>query len=515
MSEWDAFPAVKQAAPQQAQQPDEWAAYPKVNLSTDEMLSGAYQNFVPSLKQFGNDMLQPIMHPINTATSMWGLGKGILQKVIPGEQPEEVYADRLAQLFIDRYGSIEQAKQTFATDPVGFASDISMFLTGGGTAAAKLPGIAGKVGRATAKVGTAIDPAAGALKIAGKAASYPLGMTTGVGPTPIMEAGKAGAKGGDAASAFQAGMRNAGETSEALVKSAEDALDNMKAERAAEYRADKKQWSKDIQVWGQSQWDQIDKAIEKIGSPDTGRTFRGRSGTGPVQVLDKQADTARNRAYKIVEDWKKLDPAEYHTVEGMDALKQRLGAEMRKLGWKDETASARKVYGEVYNTISKEIEKHAPGYHKAMKGYAEATKQIDEVRKTLSLSPGASVDTKLRKLQSVMRNNVNTNYGRRSLLVKKLEKAGAKNLVEGLAGQSMSGNMPRGFGNVISGGGGVGVGVSALAGAFNPYSLLLAPAAIPRVVGEGAYYAGKFHKPAGSIMFQSGRLTRDENEEFF
>ena len=58
---------------------------------------------------------------------------------------------------------------------------------------------------------------------------------------------------------------------------------------------------------------------------------------------------------------------------------------------------------------------------------------IDEINKTLSTRQGATVDTSLRKLQSVMRNNVNTNYGYRQRLAQKLADKGDSNLMEALA----------------------------------------------------------------------------------
>jgi hypothetical protein len=51
----------------------------------------------------------------------------------------------------------------------------------------------------------------------------------------------------------------------------------------------------------------------------------------------------------------------------------------------------------------------------------------------------------LRKLQSVMRNNVQTNYGRRTDLAKMLAANGAPQLMEKLAGQALSSPVPRGL----------------------------------------------------------------------
>jgi hypothetical protein len=121
-----------------------------------------------------------------------------------------------------------------------------------------------------------------------------------------------------------------------------------------------------------------------------------------------------------------------------------------------------------------------------MKGYEESSKLIKEIEKSLSLGEKASADTALRKLQSVMRNNVNTNFGNREKLVEVLKNAGADNVLEKLAGQSLNSWTPRGLGKIVAGG----TGAAALA-TTNPALLPLIAAQSPRLVGEASYYGGK------------------------
>jgi hypothetical protein len=149
-----------------------------------------------------------------------------------------------------------------------------------------------------------------------------------------------------------------------------------------------------------------------------------------------------------------------------------------------------------------------------MKGYEEASKQIKEIEKTLSLNPKASIDTALRKLQSVLRNNVNANYGQRAKLAQFLVDAGAPNLMNKLAGQSLSSWSPRGLGKL---GAQMMVEMAAMgagAAAAGPHGLLagaaLMPFMSPRLMGETAYYAGKGAanlpiKPAARTSYQVGR----------
>jgi hypothetical protein len=71
---------------------DEFADFPLANakpLTTYDM----FGHFVPSAKRFGEAMVTPILHPVETYQNVRNLGLGLGQKLIPGEQPEEKYAD--------------------------------------------------------------------------------------------------------------------------------------------------------------------------------------------------------------------------------------------------------------------------------------------------------------------------------------------------------------------------------------------------------------------------------------
>jgi hypothetical protein len=91
----------------------------------------------------------------------------------------------------------------------------------------------------------------------------------------------------------------------------------------------------------------------------------------------------------------------------------------------------------------------------------------------------------MRKLQSIMRNNVTSNYGQRAGAAEELINAGASELKPALAGQSMSAILPRGLGGQIETYGG------GLAAVSNPSILLGAPFASPRAMGELLYKYGQ------------------------
>jgi hypothetical protein len=142
------------------------------------------------------------------------------------------------------------------------------------------------------------------------------------------------------------------------------------------------------------------------------------------------------------------------------------------------------VGNDVYNSVKSEITKQAPEYAKTMKDYIAASDQIKEIERALSLGQKSSVDTAMRKLQSLMRNNVNTNYGNRQALARQLEQMGGKDLMPALAGQALNSPTPRGLQAL----GATGTGVAAF---FNPSVLPLLAAQSPRLSGEAALAAGR------------------------
>ena len=64
-------------------------------------------------KQFAIDMAQPIIHPIETAKSLFGLGSSLVNLFRKGEQGNEDIARAVGNYFAERYGGIENIKKTF------------------------------------------------------------------------------------------------------------------------------------------------------------------------------------------------------------------------------------------------------------------------------------------------------------------------------------------------------------------------------------------------------------------
>lgn len=468
----------------------------------------AIRNIPHSGAEFVKNTIQPIIHPINTLGSLKDLGLGVLEKtgVVPGSEHEK-YADAVGRFFADRYGGIENVRKTLETDPVGMAGDLSMLLTGGGSAAARLPGALGRAGEVAADVGRVVDPLRAAAPVAqavgsgiGHVASELAGVTTGVGGQPLRMATHAGLEGGPAAQAFRENLSGAAPLENA-VNDARTALAEIRRERGDTYRAQMAAVNADNTVLD---FNRIDQGIARAEGI---KTYSGRSGTGPTQNLNPATQGVRQQMTDSIDNWRHLDPAEFHTPEGIDALKQQLG-DIRDAT--EHHTPARVAADRIYNAVRQTIVDQVPEYARVMHGYEQASRQIREIETTLSLKPNANIDASLRKLQSTLRDNVNTSFGRRTELANFLVNAGAPHLMERLAGQALHSWAPRGLARVATMetlpaiAGAVGAGAPGAAAA----AAAMLPTMSPRLMGEVAYGVGAARRRVGPLLSAAARPAR-------
>lgn len=322
-----------------------------------------------------------------------------------------------------------------------------------------------------ALIGGAIPMVAPIVKGVGSGIRKALGGTTGVGDEALKQAYGAGKAGGQAAQDFTQNMRGGGSMDDVLA-AAKQNLDVMGQQKQAAYRAGMANVKADKSVLA---FDGIDKAIDDA----VGLTsFKGQS-------KNAKASQAVQAAADEIQKWKQLDPAEFHTPEGLDALKQRLNGVLESIPFEEKTA--RKAVGNIYSSVKSEISKQAPEYSKVMSEYSTASDTIKEIERALSMGNKASADTSMRKLQSLMRNNVNTSYGYRDDLARTMIDAGGNDILPALAGQALSDAVPRGIQRATAGGLG---GLLALTGNI-PAAAGMAAISSPRAVGEVMYGAGR------------------------
>jgi hypothetical protein len=449
---------------------DPWAKFTPVGeREWKDVPLEALKNVPRSAANLAQAVVQPILHPIDTAKALGGVASGLISKAgRPGNllregdaepTPEELQrratveapADALGQFFKDRYGGGEAIKNTLATDPVGALAD-ALAVAAPATGAVRAP-LTGMAGALTKGVGKVAEPLA----------SNALGFATGAGVDAVREAAKAGRAGN---TAFVENMRGKVPMTDVLDQ-AKGALGQMREDRNAAYQSGMTAVRNDSAV--------LDlKPIEEALNSSKG------VGTFGDKTVNPQAVAVQEKIAATLTDWKASDPAKYHTPAGLDALKQAVGA------IREETlphTRARVVADNVYRAVGDTIKAQAPTYATTMGEYAGASKQIGEVERAFSLGEKSMQDTGMRKLQSVMRNNVNTNFGNRQALADALAEH-APDLRASIAGQAMSSPTPRGLAKL---------GPLATFGAatINPAALGALLVESPRLVGEGLYAAGR------------------------
>lgn len=475
-------------------------------LSIGEMVSKAASNLPSSAVKFGSDLIEPFAHPINTWDSLTSLGRGLQELAVrqmakgmsagvaavggtppelPTETPDAEAARAVGRFFANRYGSIEAVKHAVAEDPVGVLGDVAMVLTGGGMALARAPGMAGKVGQIARSTGQTIDPLniagkalktsvlpIGASNIAGKVAAPLLGLTTGAGSESISQAYRAGREGGARQKALTENMRGV-EPFEDVAQEAVDALKTSTRAKSAKYKDRMQALKLDQRAIN------FDPILVGFNQFMESKTFEGMS------ELSMKGQSKLRAVRKIIGDWQKSPGL--HNAKGLDMLKRRIDGEYPTgINPGDEAG----VVTEIRNMVKREILEQVPEYGSVMKAYEEATKLEKEMRRTLSLGQNASADSTLRKLQSVMRNNVNSNFGNRLKLLETLESAGDVLLAPKIAGQALSSATPRGLQATVAGASTLG-GASQLLMGLDPTLLALLPMQSPRLMGEAALKVGQ------------------------
>ena len=465
----------------------------------------AITNVPKSAVEFGKNIYEAVTHPLKTAGGVMDLAAGTLYNITPKHIAEWIdkadwnpdaseraieTANAVGHLYKHRYGTSEGFKEALATDPVGVASDVATLMSGGSTLASKIgavekatnlaknAGVSEKAIENAGKVAENLNPVTATGNVISAVGKPLLGSLTGVGSENIANAAKAGYAGD---TSFVNQMRGNAAMNEPL-DAARANLATMRQNRGNAYRSGMTDITNDKSILS---FDDINKAVKNAKDSIS---FKGQTGAEvPTKVHEDLS--------KIINDWKKLDPAEYHTPEGLDFLKQKIGDYTQSIGY--EHTNANRVGSDIYNSIKGTISNQAPKYAEVMKDYHEASDTIKEIEKALSLGNKASADTAMRKLQSITRNNVSTNYGQRLNLAQQLEQEGGRPFINALSGQAMNSSTARGLAGTVE-------NASTLAGLVNPAFWAAIPFQTPRLVGEGLYAGGRAAKAVSKLSKKTG-----------
>jgi len=448
----------------------------------------AVSNIPASAGKLATGIYEAATSPIQTLKGVGDIAAGGvrsgLRAILPGlEAPANeatLRQDQAAASAWDalknRYGGSEQLKRTLATDPVGALADASSVLGGVGMA----PKMA-----AVGKVGAAIDPimltARGVQGLGRGAATTTreiLGKTTGVGGESLGIAYQAGKEGGEAGKTYRDTVKGdiSGET---VVDNARGAVETLYTNASDAYNQARAGWAGNSVPLDMTP---IEKTYQNlVASTQTNKGF-SKIGENDRAVLSDIGSK--------IEEFKQLHPNP--TVADLDALKQSIGNIVPESPMHTQQS---RMIGSMRNSVKREIGKQDPKYEKAMRGYSDSMDQIKEIQKSLGLGDKTSVDSALRKLTSLTRNNVNTSYGHRLNLAKELEEASGRQLLPALAGLANSQWMPRGIqGSTLA-------PATAMAGiALHPGWLGALAAESPRMVGNAAYGAGALARYPSKAM---------------
>jgi PIN domain nuclease of toxin-antitoxin system len=471
-----------------------------VSDSNETMPSWIPKSKQSSMKEFFTEKLpesagkaieglkQGVIHPIKTAKTLGQVAIGEIEKLSPvwnvlksagivqGESSDEKIATAVNKVY---GGRISHPLKTAYEDPVGFAMDLSTLLSGVGGALGKV-GEVGEIGKLSeagnilSKAGEVIDPLTQAGKAVGKGIiaiskgtgrllGEGLGITTGAGYGAIKQAFE------HPTPAYTKALR--GETTgEDVVNSARESLGAIKQSRHEEYVSKlntlkKSSQQLDISPIIREVRDQLNKfnIVKKAdGTLDFSRS---------VIRFDKSAQDTINTIYNEMKTFG--TKAGDRTVIGVDNLKRSFQ------DLYSPSSNVRAFTSAVSNGTRKVLSK-VEGYDKMASDYASKTEQIDSIMKGLSLGETKSIDTAIRKLTSVFRQN---NEFRKDLL-SQLEEVGGKDLSGMVAGYQLNPIAPRGlFGRLEEIGGGVKI-FSNPAILLNPKFLAAMVGASPRAVGE-------------------------------
>lgn len=416
----------------------------------------------------------------------------------------------------ERYGGIDALKRSFIKDPVGMVGDLSMILTMGGSAAARLPGAAGSIGKGVAKFGKAIDPLSAGIAAVTEGApalykygkekmpdamegvenipSNLAGFPSGSGGAAIREAAGAGFERGvtgaptPRSEAFTEGMRRPGESAENIVYTARDAINGLRQQASQAYQAAMKQFGKNPAPLS---IDVVRQRMAGIKPRNYDAMINAPKRPSDHLAWEQMNDTVEHYAQQAAQDPSLLDPM------AMDQFKQDLYNIGSKVGGAYDRDAAR-IAKTAYNAVRQELVKHDPIYADIMKDYERAAVEARELEDTFSLGQARGkplkVDTAARKLQSILRNNAFTNYGMRAKQgerLAELDPTGTLNAAT--SGQMLSAPTARGITAGVQAGGGA--PLTALAAYLNPATLLatvpLMLASSPRLAGEMAYGLGR------------------------
>lgn len=462
----------------------ETQAKPEGDMPWSSVASEAVQNLPHSAYQ---TFVEPVVNYEQTLQGLKQVGKGLYSKaagVFTDQDPEQKAKDEaainaLGQHYANTYGSMEGFKKEFAQNPLSILSDASMFLTGGGSLAGKLPGIAGEAGNLIAKAGTTIDPlslTAEAVKGAAKVAQQPINaglwLRTGTSFNSLDEAAKAGFANNKT---FLQGLNG--------TKTGEDAVNRVKGQLSDLIQEKNAAYSQGAEARRLNNANmEFDPVIQSWKAEDPRFT-----GEGYALPKNTTAEQAWRDAGDVINKYMQASKNELEadiprntvkTVYGFDQMKQALWNVQKSYQMDKEAAD---TVSRIRKSVYDQIASIDPRYARDMEAYQDAQSTVNQLQKEFSLGRNAAVGTTLKKLLKAHATD------KTSDLFQELTKRDP-DLVPLLAGIEMSETMPQGLRGQLNQA--LNYGAAAGYGLAHPAFLGNLALSSPRVAGMMNYGAG-------------------------
>ena len=462
-------------------------------MELSEVGSQALQNLPRSAKEFGHAIVQPFMHPQETAEALGKVGTGLYSKAqgalgvtqdATKKASDEAAVNAIGDFYKQRYGTWENAKRAIAEDPVGVLADASMVLTGPEIALARVPGVVGDVAKIAGTVGRVADPLNIALQVP-KAATK--AVSTAINAPAAIQSG-------EAFKSLQA-AHEAGVTRDpAFWEHYSDPSKGRELVGAVKSEvSDLRKEASDNYVRGMSAedatrplgYDLVDKALNEAKN-------RAYKNIDPRTGIGEGRSPALERTYQALEDavlGARTNPNNKNTIVDFDNLKQSIrnyGREAAK-GDRDSLDMMSKVANSAKETIMHPDFGKSEGYAKHMENWGDAVDNIGNIEG--NLLAGRRDDTKLNKLLKGYKTGKNEDI---------LQQLYERNpsLAPAIAGYDLSNWLPGGLrGNIVSS------MIYGGSGFINP-ALLLHPGHLAHVVAANALSSPKL---MGGVNYGLGR----------
>jgi hypothetical protein len=468
------------------------------------------------------DYANIVIHPIDTATNVFKLGKGVLELAVPDyiyKSDDQDMAIAIGNYFKDKYGSMAGFRKAATSDPAGILADVSMVFSGGATVLGKIPQLAGQAEKINkfARISNRFDPVIGTgwgLKESGKGVMNYLpdiaALPSGVGGDVLRLGYQAGREGGEKQRAFTDNMRGKNpNAAEDLAKQIRERLNQHKLAKQEKYSNDMGQLLLGNKVIPQKDFNKIiDNIIKNI---DNKTTFKGRNIDKTIEVPshlpvkpeirkvnEKGINTVQNeKGAAAVNEIKEIlttfkENPNFHTAEGLDVLKGMIDDLYPTTANSELPNLVQNIITETRNNIKSKIIEIEPNYADVMEAYEVAHRLEQELLKGYALGNKSTIDTISRKLFQALRNNKSTNYNSRLNTLKQFDNLG--DLQAAIAGLVAQSPIPVGGSGLVysslAAGGAIGAGASG-----GTLAALLALSS-PRVAGEASNLAGRI---AGTV----------------